>query len=140
VAGAAFAIGSTFPYYHQRWLGTGTTRNTEQFSIQTPSAGAAAIFVPGTTNTNALGSSSLRFSNVYTTALNTSGPITAGAGQAVIVSTSPRGALAVASLYSSYTIPAGTVFFNSTSNVLCVSSGTAQTSITVSTGTGACPN
>lgn len=65
-----------YPYYAQTWNGTGTRRNTVEFSIQTPSAGAAAIFAPGTTDTNALGSTSLRFSNVFTTLLNVSGATT----------------------------------------------------------------
>lgn len=85
LSAVAFAVGSTFPYYHHRWLGTGTTRNTEQFSIQTPSAGASAIFVPGVTDTNALGSTALRFSNVYSVLGNYSGAVTFGGGSYAVV-------------------------------------------------------
>ena len=140
LAVAAYVYAAAYPYYHSRWLGMGSKQNTEQFSIQTPSSGASAILVPGVTNTNALGTTALRFSNVFSTLLNSAGPITGGAGFAVIVSTAPRTANAVAALYTAYTIPAGTQFFDSTSNVTCISSGTVQTSITVSTGTGACPH
>lgn len=81
LAGIICAAGTQYPYFHTRWLGMGALRNTEQFSINTPSAGASAIFSPGTNNTNALGSSSLRFSNVYTTLMNVSGAMTvSGAG------------------------------------------------------------
>jgi hypothetical protein len=97
-------------------------------------------FIPTTTNDTSLGTSSLRWANGYYTLINSAGPITASAGVGVIVSTAPRTAVAVAALYSAYTIPAGTVFYNSTNSVLCVSSGTVQTSIVVSTGTGACPS
>lgn len=139
VGAFGWAIG-TYPYYHHQWFGTNSYRNTHAFTIQTPSEGAAPIFAPGTTNLNALGSTSLRFSNVLSVLGNFSGPITATAGLGIVVSTAPRTAVGVAALYSSFTIPAGTQFYNSTSGVTCISSGTVQTSITVSTGTGACPS
>jgi hypothetical protein len=63
---AGYVIGANiYPYYHGRWMGTGTKQNVEQFSINTPSAGASAIFSPGVDNTNALGTSALRFSAIY---------------------------------------------------------------------------
>lgn len=65
--------GVTYPYYHSQWFGTGTKHATAQFSIQTPSAGASAIFAPGVTNTNDLGSSSLEFRRIYTKAMTLSG-------------------------------------------------------------------
>lgn len=63
--GIGIAAGTQYPYHHSRWFGLGSKQNTEQFSINTPSAGASAVFTPGVTNTNALGSSSLRFSNIF---------------------------------------------------------------------------
>lgn len=62
--------------YIHTWTGSGSRRNTVEFSIAASAPGSAASFLPGTTNTNALGSSSLRFSNVYTTLLNVSGAST----------------------------------------------------------------
>ncbi len=137
---ASVVWAARYPLDAETWLGTGAKQKIVQFAIRTASAGASAAFVPGVDNTNALGTSSLRFSNVFSELGNFEGPITGAAGMAVIVSTAPRTAAAVASLYSAYTIPAGTVYYNSTSGVMCVSSGTVQTSITVSTGTGACPS
>ncbi len=127
------------------WLGKGSRRNTREFSITSGSSIGAANFVPGTDNTNALGTSSLRFSNVFSTLLNISGaatlsstlavtgPITASAGVGVINSTAPRTAAAITTLYGTYTIPAGTVFLNTTNTFLCHSTGTVQTSIVQST-------
>lgn len=62
--------------YIHTWTGSGSRRNTVEFAIAASAPGSAAAFLPGTTNTNALGSSSLRFSNVYTTLLNVSGATT----------------------------------------------------------------
>ncbi len=123
-----------FPYYAQKWEGTGSRYKTTEFYIGTPSSGAAAIFAPGTTNVNALGSTSLRFSNVYTTLLNTSGAATlSGAVTAtsatnvlgVYISTAPRSSVTVAAL----TFSTGTFFYNSTTNSLCYSTATTQTSV-----------
>lgn len=122
------------------WTGMGSRRNTVEFTIESASIGSAAAFLPGTDNTNALGSASKRFSNIYAAAATIDSPITATASLTVVRSTAPRTAVGVAALYAAYTIPAGTLFIDSTNNVLCMSSGTAQTSITVSTGTGACPS
>lgn len=137
---ASVVWAARYPLYHDRWLGTGTKNATEQFSIQTPSAGASAIFVPGVTNTNALGTTALRFSNVFSILGNFSGPITASGGVGVVQSTAPRTSVTtVATLYATYTIPAGTVFLNTTNNFLCHSTGTVQTSIVQSTSpTTAC--
>lgn len=86
VAVLGFAAGTQYPYYIAPFRGMGARNNTLEFAVQVPSAGAAAIFAPGTTNTNALGSTALRFSNVFTTLLNASGAITASGG---IVASNP---------------------------------------------------
>jgi hypothetical protein len=111
------------------WFGKGSRNNTYQFKITSGNSIGAANLVPGTDNTNALGTSSLRFSNVYGVLGNFSGPITSSAGASVVTSSAPRTAAAVAALYSAYTIPAGTPFLDTTLNVFSVSTGTAQTTI-----------
>lgn len=60
-----FALGSSYPYAHWTIRGTGTTRDTIQFEINTPSAGSSAVLIPGTDNTNDLGSTSAAFKNFY---------------------------------------------------------------------------
>ena len=70
------AINSGFPYAVAQWPGFGPKRGIVQFAITGTSNTSSANFVPGVTNTNALGTSSLRFSNVYTTALDISGTAT----------------------------------------------------------------
>ena len=121
-------------------MGTAARRNTVEWDFVEPSAGSAMNLVPGTDNTNSIGTSSLRIKDFRAVTATFTGPITANAGVSLFTSTAPRTAVGVAALYSAYTLPAGTVFYNSTSGVLCVSSSTAQSSITVSTGTGACPS
>jgi hypothetical protein len=64
------------------WTGMGSRRNTVEFKIATPTIGSPSVFVPGTNNANALGTTALRFSNIYTTLLNVSGLITASTGLA----------------------------------------------------------
>ncbi len=145
VAALAIGAGTQYPYFHARWFGMGSKNNTEQFSINTPSAGASAVLTPGVTNTNALGSSSLRFSNVFTTLLNASGAITAGSsltaagtvvgngGFTVFNSTAPRTATDVASIYTTYSPSTGTWFYNSTDKGMCYSTGTTQVTIAAAT-------
>jgi hypothetical protein len=73
----AFALtNSGWPYASQIWPGVGSKRNIVQFALGAVAAGGNSGFYPGVTNTNPLGSSSLRFSNVYTTLLNVSGAST----------------------------------------------------------------
>ena len=117
-----------------RITGSGSRRNTVEFAITAPAVGSAASFLPGATNANSIGSTSLRVLKLWT------GTIDAAGGVAMLVSTAPRTAVGVTSVYSTYSPPAGTLFYDSTDGVLCISSGTLQTSITVSTGTGPCPN
>ena len=58
--------GVGYPVIVSSWLGDGAKRNTVQYQIRIPSSGSSAQFVPGTDNTNPLGTSSLRFSDVQT--------------------------------------------------------------------------
>lgn len=59
------------------WTGKGSRRGTVEFTIESPSMGSAANFLPGTTGTNALGTSALRFSDVQTVNATVSGTLTA---------------------------------------------------------------
>lgn len=85
----AVAFAANYPYYLQRWTGMGSRNNTTEFSIQVPSSGAAAILAPGTTNTNALGSSSLVFSNVYSQLLTVGGTATVAVSSNTTSTTTP---------------------------------------------------
>ena len=62
--------------YRNTIMGTGARRNTVEFNWVEPSAGSAMNMVPGTTNTNALGTSALRWSDVQTTNLTAAGNVT----------------------------------------------------------------
>lgn len=59
--------------------GTGARRDTVEFQWVEPTAGSAMNMVPGVTNTNALGTSSLRWSDVQTVNATVTGTLTAGA-------------------------------------------------------------
>jgi hypothetical protein len=154
----AFALtNSGWPYASQIWPGVGPKRNIVQFALGAAAAGGNSGFYPGVTNTNPLGSSSLRFSNVYTTLLNVSGavtlagaisgattitaagPVIANGGVTIYNSTAPRTATAMASIYTTYSPGTGTLFFNSTDNGICISTGLTQTTIAAATApTTAC--
>lgn len=134
-----------FPYFAQRWEGTGSRYKTTEFYIGTPSAGSACIFAPGATNTNDLGSSSLRFRNIYGVGLNTSGNTTLGDAATDVVTLTGLTQLQVSTGPRTNVTPtaAGQLIFNSTGVELCVSSGTTITSwVRVSSGTSttACAN
>lgn len=137
LAGMLYAAGTQYPYFHMRYMGMGSKNNTEQFSINTPSAGASAVFTPGVTNTNALGSTSLRFSNVFTTLLNTSGAATIGGAATV------TGVLTVGSMASTLGIvvatqtiaAAGTVAADACGSFKRISSAGVVTSSTTDTFT-----
>lgn len=60
--------------------GTGARRDTIEFQFVEPTAGSAMNMVPGVTNTNALGTSSLRWSDIQTTNLTVAGTLTASGG------------------------------------------------------------
>lgn len=86
VVGVAALIWA-YPYPNIHWTGYGEGSNrTAGFRIQTPSAGSVPVFVPTANNTFALGTTALRFSNVFTTLMNVSGAITASGG---IVASNP---------------------------------------------------
>lgn len=55
----AFAV--SYPIAHDTWTGTGSRNRTVEFTLETPSEGAAAIFRPGTDNANSMGSTSTRW-------------------------------------------------------------------------------
>ena len=57
-------------------MGTGARRNTIEIEFVEPSAGSALNMVPGTDNTNALGTSSLRYSDVQTYDLTAADDVT----------------------------------------------------------------
>lgn len=59
--------------------GTGARRDTVEFQWVEPTAGSAMNMVPGVTNTNALGTSSLRWSDVQTVNATVTGTLTAAA-------------------------------------------------------------
>lgn len=59
--------------------GTGARRDTVEFQWVEPTAGSAMNMVPGVTGTNALGTSSLRWSDVQTVNATVTGTLTAGA-------------------------------------------------------------
>jgi hypothetical protein len=63
--------------------GTGARRDTVEFQWVEPTAGSAMNMVPGVTNTNARGTSSLRWSDVQTTNLTVAGTLTASGGLTV---------------------------------------------------------
>jgi len=48
------------------WDGSGARQNVTEFEILAPTVGAAADLVPGTDNTNSLGTSSLRWDDIQT--------------------------------------------------------------------------
>lgn len=97
LSGALFAaINSGFPYANQTWQGYGNKRNIVQFTIRALTEGASSDLVPGVTNTNALGSTSLRFSGVYSVLLNATGNFTLGAAAAFITSPATVQSLSVA--------------------------------------------
>lgn len=89
LAGILYAAGTQYPYFIAPFRGMGSRNNTVEFAVQVPSAGAAAIFAPGTTNTNALGSTSLRFSNVFTQLLNVAGTATVAVSSNTTSTTTP---------------------------------------------------
>ena len=150
----AFALtNSGWPYASSIWFGLGPKRNIVQFALGAVAAGGNSGFYPGVTNTNPLGSSSLRFSNVYTTLLNVSGAATLSGSTTqtgsltvtgltttngllqLTVSTAPRTATAVGLL----TISTGTVIYNLTDNGICVATATNQASFVASSApTTAC--
>lgn len=59
------------------WTGKGSRRSNVEFKITSGSSLGVANLVPGATNTNALGTSSLRFSNIYSVLGDFSGAFTA---------------------------------------------------------------
>lgn len=136
VLGVSLAYAATYPYLIAPYRGMGARHNTLEFAIQVPSAGAAAIFAPGTTNTNALGSTLLRFSNVFTTLLNVSGLATFSGGLTVSqanvsvqLSTAPRTSTTL--VYGS----TGTLVFNTTDNYLVISTSSNQASFVIVSST-----
>ena len=117
------------------WWGKGSRNNTMQFAITSGASIGAANFVPGVDNTNALGTSALKFSDVQTYDLSVSDHLTVGGLLQLTVSTAPRTANAVAAM----TIAPGTVIYNSTDLGLCHSTGSVQSSFVASTApTTAC--
>lgn len=144
IAVGVFAA-NQFPYYAQKWEGTGNRYKTTEFYIGTPSAGAAAIFAPGTTNVNDLGSSALRFRNMYGVGLDISGNTTLGDAATDVITFTGLTQLQVSATPRSSITPtaAGQLIFNSTGKELCMSTGTSIASwVRVSSGvvTTACSN
>ena len=69
LAGLAVFMAGSLVYGAQKLLtvtGNGARRNTVEFEFQTSSEGSAADFVPGTDNTNSLGTSSLAWDDIQT--------------------------------------------------------------------------
>lgn len=59
---ALFAADGTI----QTWTGKGSRRNTVEMELRSASIGSAAALLPGTTETNDIGSTSLYWNEVYT--------------------------------------------------------------------------
>jgi hypothetical protein len=124
--------------------GKGSRRNTVEFSIESPTVGTAAKFLPGTDNTNALGSSTLRFSDVQTV-LATIGGATTISGLLTASTTTLTGGFAPwgypapdAGLIPTTT---GQIVRNTTSGGFCYSTGTAASSwVLLTSSTTACQN
>ena len=123
------AVNSGFPFASQQWPGYGPKRNIVQFVITAASNGASSDLLPGVTGTNSLGTSVLRFLNIFTTNINVSGTstltgtVTAGrVNFGVQLSTAPRTSSTL--VFNS----TGTIAFDTTDGYLCVSTGSAQSS------------
>lgn len=90
---AVVAIVSTIVYAGdiETWTGQGSRRNTVEFKINASSPGTAANLLPGTANTNSIGSSALPLKDVYTTDLSIADDLTVTGDLAVTGDTTQTG-------------------------------------------------
>lgn len=124
--------------------GKGSRRNTVEITLESPTMGSAANLNPGTNNANALGTSSLRWSDVQTTDLTAADDVTVTddltvtdaltvSGTSTLqrvtygvqLSTAPRTSTTL--VFNS----TGTLVYNTTNKYLCISTGSAQTSFVI---------
>lgn len=122
----------SYPFQHWRAFGTGSTRDTVQFEIVTLAVGGSAVLRPGTDNANALGTSSLRFSDVQTYNATIAGNTTLGdaTGDTVTVNGDPTFANTSRSAYTPntvYALLASSTIATDSNYVLIGSSGGAIT-------------
>jgi len=151
---AVVAIVSTIVYAGdiETWTGQGSRRNTVEFKINASSPGTAANLLPGTANTNSIGSSALPLKDVYTTDLSiaddlsVTGDISVTGDMAVTGSATLQRVtfgvqLSSAPKTSSTLVfnSTGTLVFNTQDGYLCVSTGSAKNSfVIVSSNTVTC--
>jgi hypothetical protein len=62
----------------QTWTGKGSRRSTVEFTIESPTVGTAAKFLPGTANANSLGSTTSYFKDVVSSRFGFGTTITVG--------------------------------------------------------------
>ncbi len=125
------------------WTGGGARNNTIEFEILAPTVGTAADFVPGTDNTNSLGTTALAWDDVQTNDFTAVGTTTLGP-QTNVTSMTISGLFAIlqdaapnANLTPTTT---GQLVFDTGSGDVCMStSATANSWVLIATPTISCP-
>jgi hypothetical protein len=134
----------------------GSRRNTVEVTLESPSLGSAANLLPGTDNTNALGSSTKRWSDMQTVLATIGGTATLSGATNIAGATTMTGLLTAstttlnggfapwgnatpdASLTPTTT---GQIVRNTTSGGFCYSTGIAPSSwVLLTSSTTACQN
>jgi len=110
----------------ETWTGMGARRNTEEFKVNEPTVGTAADFIPGTDNTNSLGTSALRFDDVQTYDLTVADDLTVTDDAAISGDLTTAGLIVETPV--TYTIGAGTSVTPTSSFGVFTTTGGAITS------------
>jgi hypothetical protein len=138
------------------WTGMGSRRNTVEVTLESPSLGSAANLLPGTDNTNALGSSTKRWSDMQTVLATIGGTATLSgatniAGATTITALLTASTTTLTGGFAPWSHPTprasliptttGQIVRNSTSGGFCYSTGTSAGAwVVLSATTTVCQN